>query len=213
MNRSVLYLHGFASSPRSDKPVALARLLADDRLSIDAPDLNAPSFEWLSLEAMVARALDAARRNPTAAIVGSSLGSVVALEVLRHGVNAPVVLLAPAIGIGDLWISRCPDGDPITVWNHARGENAAIHRAFFERMSRFDAGQPALSVPVVIFMGTADESIPFEGVLAVWERWKAAGRLSRRSRFVAIEGGDHRLTAEIERISNEIRAMAAPRRQ
>ncbi|MGZ5475805.1 MAG: YqiA/YcfP family alpha/beta fold hydrolase, partial [Thermoanaerobaculia bacterium] len=42
----VLYFHGFASSPRSAKLVALQKVLASD-VELSAPDMNAPSFEKL----------------------------------------------------------------------------------------------------------------------------------------------------------------------
>jgi len=57
---NVLYFHGFASSPASAKITALRPLLAPQRIELDTPDLNVPSFEELDFEAMVVRALDAA---------------------------------------------------------------------------------------------------------------------------------------------------------
>lgn len=206
MPAPVLYLHGFASSPRGDKPVALARILGRHGIELNAPDLNVPSFEALDFEAMVERALEQATPAPSA-IVGSSLGCAVALAGLRRGLSAPAVLIAPAFGISDLWISRLPAGDRITVWNHARNENATIHRAFFEQMSRLEEHPDPPEVPVVVFMGTEDESIPYERVAVVWKRWEESGRLHPRSRFITVPGGDHRLVDQIDRIGEEIRAL------
>src|SRR6185295_10935729 len=126
---NVLYFHGFASSPQSAKLVALQKVL-DPRFVVNAPDLNVPSFERLDFESMMQRAVDEARRTPPDIIVGSSLGGLVALELVRRGVAAPLVLIAPAVGVGERWGSKLPAGDPIEVFNHARGENAPIHRAF-----------------------------------------------------------------------------------
>ena len=83
--RSILYLHGFASGPNSAKVRALRALLAPDGIELNAPDLNAPSFEKLDFEANVRRATDAGRAIPPSAIVGSSLGALIALEVVRRG--------------------------------------------------------------------------------------------------------------------------------
>src|SRR5205814_1343662 len=82
------YFHGFAWSPASAKITALRPLLAPHGIELNTPDLNAPSFESLDWNAIVARALDAAREHPPRAIVGSSLGGLVALEVVRRGVIA-----------------------------------------------------------------------------------------------------------------------------
>jgi len=205
----VLYFHGFASSPASAKIVALRPLLDPQQIELNTPDLNVPSFEKLDWNAMIARALDAARDSPPRAIVGSSLGSLVALEVVRRGVIAPLVLIAPALGIADRWKTKLPPGDPIITFNHARGENVPIHRAFFEQM--FDVRvdeEPPPPVRVVAIMGRDDETVPFDRVEATWKRWESRG-LAPGSKFIEIAQGDHGLTSEVELIAREIAAAAA----
>src|SRR5438874_11721640 len=162
---NVLYLHGFASSPQSQKIQSLRELLFPLDIELNTPDLNVPSFEKLDFDAMVEKAITGA---PPRAIVGSSLGGVVALEVVRRGLRAPLVLIAPGLGIADHWLSQIPAGDPILVFNYARGEQMPIHRAFFEQMARVDVDRSPPSVPVTIIMGRKDETIPIERVLGVW---------------------------------------------
>ena len=96
--RQVLYFHGFASSPHSRKVTSLRELLAPDGIALDTPDLNVPSFERLDFDAMVDLGVARGRANSPRAIVGSSLGSLVALAVAKT-VDAPLVLIAPALGI------------------------------------------------------------------------------------------------------------------
>lgn len=206
---SVLYLHGFASGPGSAKVQALRALLAADGIELNAPDLNAPSFANLDFGAVVSVALEAGRAHPPAAVVGSSLGSLAALEVVRRGIAKPLVLLAPALGVADQWIERLPAGDPISVYNHAQEHDAWIHRAFFEQMARVDSDRDAPRVPVTVIMGRNDESVPFERVAAVWRRWEKSGRLAAGSRFVEIPNGDHGLTAFAGEIAREIRKAVA----
>ena len=204
---SVLYFHGFASSPASAKIAALRPLLAPHGIELNTPDLNAPSFESLDWNAIVELALDSARRHPPRAIVGSSLGSLVALEVVRRlageGAGAPLVLIAPALGIADRWKTKLPDGDPIIVFNHARGANAPIHRAFFEQMFNVRIDDEPPPVRVVAIMGTNDDTVPFDRVQKTWRRWKSRG-LAAGSKFVTIEGGDHGLTAYADVIEREV---------
>jgi len=200
---SVLYFHGFASSPASAKIGLLRPLLAPHAIELNTPDLNAPSFERLDWSAMIDRALDAARKTPPRAIVGSSLGSLVALEVSRRGVAAPLVLIAPALGIADRWKSKLPPGDPVITFNHARGENAPIHRAFFEQMFNVRIDDDPPPARVVAIMGRRDETVPFDLVEATWRRWESRG-LAPGSKFIAIDEGDHGLTAHADVIAREI---------
>lgn len=200
----VLYFHGFASSPRSQKLVALKELLAPG-IVVHSPDMNVPSFDRLDFDEMAAVALAVARRTPPDVIVGSSLGSLVALEIVRRGIVAPLVLIAPAVGIGERWLSKLPPGDPIEVFNHASNGNSAIHRAFFERMASVCPEEHAPPARVTVIMGQDDESVPFAWVRGVWESWTRSGKLVAGSKFVEIAHGDHGLVAYVPLIACMIR--------
>lgn len=207
MTAHVLYFHGFASSPQSQKLVLLTEMLAP-RVTLNAPDMNAPSFEKLRFEAMMRVAEEEARRRPPKAIVGSSLGALVALELVRRGVHAPLILIAPAVGVARRWHVRLAAGDPVRVFNHALGREAEIHRAFFDEMNEV---QPELETPAVaasVIMGRNDETVPFSMVRGVWEGWTSSGALAAGSRFIEIAGGDHGLVAWVDVIAREIEAAA-----
>lgn len=182
---------------------ALRALLGTD-VELVTPDLNVPSFERLDFAAMVALGVDTARRIDPCAVVGSSLGALVALDVVRRGVARPLILIAPPLGLVQHWLPTLPPGDPVEVFNHARHANAPIHRAFFEQMADVDADRDAPAVPVAIFMGIDDETLPFERVEAVWQRWRP--RAAPGSRFVAVPGGNHSLLSSVVDIANEIRS-------
>ena len=84
---SALYFHGFASSPASAKITALRPLLEPHGIELNTPDLNVPSFEKLDFDAMVGHALPPRAATPPRAMVGSSLGALVALAVAQRGVR------------------------------------------------------------------------------------------------------------------------------
>ena len=199
---NVLYFHGFASSPQSAKLVALKKML-EPEVALVSPDMNAPSFERLDFGAMMDVAQREAQRIHPRAIVGSSLGALIAIELVRRGVVAPLVLIAPAVGVGERWGSRLPPGDPINVFNHALGRNAPIHRAFFEKMAAIHPETEAPRSRVTIIMGRKDESVPFEWVRGVWESWQ--NKLVAGSTFIEIAGGDHGLVAHVDLIAAMIR--------
>src|SRR6185503_3556874 len=96
---NVLYFHGFASSPASAKITALRPILERDGIEMITPDLNVPSFEKLDWPSVVQLGASLAAIHHPSVIVGSSLGALVALEVVKRGARAPLVLIAPALGV------------------------------------------------------------------------------------------------------------------
>jgi predicted esterase YcpF (UPF0227 family) len=201
---SVLYFHGFASSPGSAKIAALRPLLAPHGIELNAPDLNVPSFERLDFEAVVEHALSAARVTPPQAMVGSSLGSLVTLATAQRGVHVPLVLIAPAFGVARRWQTKIPDGDPIMTFNFARNAEAPIHRAFFEQMTRLHVDDEPPASRVTVIMGRKDETVPFPIVEETWRRWENSGRLKEGSRFIVLEEGNHSLVDEADVICDAI---------
>ena len=206
--RTVLYLHGFASSPAGRKIALLREALPPSEFRLVAPDLNRPSFAKLDFQDIVAAALDASRTDPPSVVVGSSLGAIVALEACRRGLAAPLVLIAPALGFGKRWTEKLAPGDPIPMFHHGENREIGIHRRFFEQMAAIQADRDAPAQPVAILMGTKDESVPFDGVYETWRRWEMSGQLRNDSRFIAIPEGDHGLVNHVGLIAAEVRGSA-----
>lgn len=205
--QTVLYLHGFASSPAGRKITLLKGLLEPRGFRLVAPDLNTPSFERLDFEAMVAAAVSTAATERPVAIVGSSLGALVALGVSRRGFTAPLLLLAPALGFGDRWTKALPPGVAPQFFHHGVGEERSIHREFFESMEKVDVDREPPSVRVTVIMGRKDESVPFAVVEGVWCTWVASGKMAAGARFVEIPEGDHGLVDFVAQIAGEIEAL------
>ncbi len=205
---TLLYFHGFASSPASAKITALRPML-EPEIELITPDLNIPSFEALDWNAIVEHAMDVARAHPPDLIAGSSMGALVALAIAQRGIIAPMVLIAPALGIADRWRTLLPDGDPILVFNHARNAEVPIHRKFFEQMFQVRVDRDPPPSPVTVIMGRNDESVPFDLVENTWRQWQP--RLAPSSKFIAIDEGDHGLTAHAALIAREIRAAISGR--
>ncbi|MCM2315126.1 MAG: alpha/beta fold hydrolase [Thermoanaerobaculia bacterium] len=205
---SILYLHGFASSPRGQKVEQLRALLGPGH-ELVAPDLNVPSFAKLDFEAVVDHALETARERRPDVIVGSSLGALVTLTVASRGIDSPLVLLAPAFGLGKRWLERLATADdPVTLFNPALGRDAEIHRAFFEGKAAITIEQDPPAAPVTVIMGRKDESVSFDLVASTWDTWERSGRLAAGSRFVEVPDGDHRLVEFTGLIAGEIRRAA-----
>jgi uncharacterized protein len=206
--KTVLYLHGFASSPEGRKVVALREILGRHGLEVIAPDLNLPSFRWLDFDAMVRSSARETKRHEPSVIIGSSLGAVVALGVARREGAGPLVLVAPAVGFGQRWIEKLPPGDPLSFFHHARESDQPIHRRFFEQMAGVIDDRDPPTAPVVVIIGTRDESVSFEHVQEHWRAWERSRRLAPGSRFVEIPGGDHGLVDHVPTIAAEILRLA-----
>lgn len=207
VHSDVLYLHGFASSPASAK-IGLLRQRVEPEIALHTPDLNVPSFAQLDFDAAVAHAHATGVAANAKAIVGSSLGALMALAVVRRGLVLPLVLFAPALGFGERWRTKLPDGDPILVFNHALGAEAPIHRAFFERMAGIDVDRDPPPSRVTVIMGTDDASVPFDQVQSIWESWTP--NLAPGSKLIPVEGGDHGLTAYGDIIEQALRDALTP---
>ncbi|HEY6929772.1 MAG TPA: YqiA/YcfP family alpha/beta fold hydrolase [Thermoanaerobaculia bacterium] len=206
--KPILYLHGFASSPNGRKVAALKETLEPEGFEVVAPDLNVPSFERLSFEAMSETAAAALTKHSPAVVVGSSLGALVALQAVHIGHAVPLVLIAPALGFGTRWTEKLPPGDPVRFFHFGENRELLIHRGFFEEMAGVDVDLYPPEVAVTVVMGTRDDSVPVDLVEGVWKRWEISGRLVPGSRFVSVPGGDHGLVDNVGLLANEIRSAA-----
>ena len=206
--KPILYLHGFASSPNGRKVAALREALGPEGFEVVAPELNVPSFEKLSFESMSEAAAAAIAKHSPAVVVGSSLGALVALQAIRVGHAAPLVLIAPALGFGKRWTEKLPPGDPMRFFHFGENKELPIHRGFFEEMAAVDVDRYPPEVAVTVIMGARDESVPPELVEEVWKRWEVSGRLVPGSRFIVVPNGDHGLVEQVDLLGEEIRASA-----
>ena len=202
--KSVLYFHGFASSPASAKIIALRPLLEPHGIELNTPDLNVPSFEKLDWEAVVDHAAAVGAATPPRAMVGSSLGALIALSVAARGLHVPLVLIAPALGVADRWKEKLPPGDPVVVFNYATGADAPIHRRFFEQTMQLRIDEQPPTARVTVVMGRLDETVPFDRVASRWKQWEESGRLAPGSKFIELAEGDHGLVPYSELICDEI---------
>lgn len=198
-----LYLHGFASNPRSRKGLRLRELFAEHAVDLELLDLNRPSFERLSYAAML-QALDSRLLAPgdarRACIIGSSMGGYLAArwaELCPDRV-AGLVLLCPAFDMGRRW-PRVFGDEAMTRWKNTGslvlldgdGEPKPVHYGLIEEGLRMP---PYADVPcrTLIVHGTRDMTVPID-----LSRAYAAARPNVELREV---DDDHVLTASTDLI-------------
>ncbi|MDQ3262845.1 MAG: alpha/beta fold hydrolase [Myxococcota bacterium] len=207
-----LYLHGFASGPRSKKGVALAQHYAARGVALELLDLRRPSLEHLRLSAMKAeltRALGGPRDRSV--VFGSSLGGLTACRVAEEDPRiCALVLLAPAFRIAERWRARLGEtawsrwrsDDAMPITDFTTGQPTTVDFGFIEELGRLDAGWPDVRVPTLIVHGVQDDTVDVE-LSRTWAKGKRHVKL--------IEVGDgHELTASLPRIISEADRFLAP---
>jgi uncharacterized protein len=197
---SVLYLHGFASSPLSRKARFLEERFAARGIPFHAPDLAAGDFFHLTISKQLEVVRASAAKAERLMIVGSSLGGyLAALYAAEHGEVEQLVLLAPAFGFHDLWVERLgPDelrqwreSGRLSVFHYGEGGQADLSYEFLTDAERYPA-YPDCRVPALIFHGTHDELVPLANSARFVQQHRAA-------RLVEVNSG-HELTDVLEDI-------------
>jgi pimeloyl-ACP methyl ester carboxylesterase len=197
---SVLYLHGFASSPQSRKARFLQERFGERGIQFNAPDLEAGDFFHLTISRQLEVVREAARGAERLMIVGSSLGGYLAsLYAAEHSGVDQLVLLAPAFGFHDLWIKRLGpeeirnwrDSGRLSVFHYGTGGQADLSYGFLEDAEKYPP-YPNSRVPTLIFHGTHDDLVPVANSTRFVDE-------HREARLVKLDSG-HELTDVLDEI-------------
>ncbi len=211
------YLHGFASSPLSAKGVALAQRLASRGVTLERPDLNAPSFAKLTITGSLGvldSQHDRATRQARAAgdddpvrwrLVGSSMGGYLAArwaELHPERVEA-LLLLCPGFQMNERW-PKLFGVDAIASWRahgwhavpDATGKLVRVHWGFLQDAIDHHPPIPTVPCPTRIVHGRRDEVVPVETSRAY------AATHPDRVTLVEVDD-DHGLAASLDRIEAE----------
>jgi pimeloyl-ACP methyl ester carboxylesterase len=203
-----IYLHGFASSPRSTKAAYFGERLARIGHVASVLDLEEGDFQGLTITrqlAVVRREI--ARCSGDVVLIGSSMGGyLAALAANEEPRIRRLVLMAPAIDMKAQWEVRY-GADQLARWrakgvaptfHHAHGEERLIGYGLYEDVGRHDPAPP-VRIPALAFMGRQDQTVAPSAV----ERW-AAQNPSVRLRW--LDSG-HELVDQLETIWTESAAF------
>jgi pimeloyl-ACP methyl ester carboxylesterase len=170
--RRLIYLHGFASSPGSNKARRFAEALGRRGLEIGVPDLNEGDFCGLTLSRQVRllERMTVDQAPGSVVLVGSSMGGyAAALFTARSERVAALVLMAPAFGFIERWTGRM-SAEALAEWRR-RGAMQVLHYATNQlepigwslvEDARQHPAYPEVGVPTLVIHGRHDESVPVE---------------------------------------------------
>lgn len=165
---SLVYLHGFASGPLGAKAVHCRQWAAERGIAFQAPDLNLPDFEHLTVSAQVEAVEALLRALPEpAVVVGSSMGGLVGAAVAHRGMPmVRLILLAPAFGFarrrlaGRRWAGYRKRGT-MPTFHHATGQWTTLGPDLLPDLPLWqDDDQWQLEVDVAVLHGRQDEAVP-----------------------------------------------------
>jgi pimeloyl-ACP methyl ester carboxylesterase len=186
---SVLYLHGFASSPHSRKAAWFGERLRGEGWEVRVPELDCGDFAHLTLTSQL-RLIEREAGEGPVSLIGSSLGGyLAALYAARQPKVERLVLMAPAFGFARRWqvwlgeaaVDEWRRTGWLSVPHYSTGREMELGWQFLQDALRYEE-EPAVEQPVLIFHGRGDEVVPVEA-----SRGFAAGR--RNVRLLEVDSG------------------------
>jgi len=166
-SRRVIYLHGFASSPKSRKAQFFAKKLSHEGFTVEIPDLAAGDFEHLTITGQL-KIVDSLIAQAPAILIGSSLGGyLAALSATRNPRIEKLIMLAPAFGFFDLWtmefgrekLRQWRENGSIPIFHYGEGKEMPLAFDLMEDASRYE-GFPDVRQGGLIFHGVDDPLVP-----------------------------------------------------
>lgn len=169
---TVMYLHGFASSPNGTKSTWFRQKCTDHHIDFLAPDLNVPNFEHLTITAMTQRIAQEVENCTSEPIflLGSSMGGFATLHFMNTYRDTvakrveKILLLAPVTTQASLFrqeefLENWQQTGWTTIHHFAYNEERQLSYEFAQDFQRHAASPIQVDVPILIFHGKNDESV------------------------------------------------------
>ena len=165
-----IYLHGFASSPQSQKATAFKKRFSELGLPLTVPDLDGGDFKHLTVSRQIRIINELLDTYPNAAgaLIGSSMGGYLAALTgqLRPEVKA-LYLMCPGFNFIRRWRLALADdiqkGEGlIRVFNYRYNKNMELDLGIFEDAEQWEAIDFDRPVSTRIVHGLHDETVDIE---------------------------------------------------
>ena len=164
-----IYLHGFASSPQSNKAQFFRKQFAARGIDLEIPRLDQGNFTGLTVTGQLGVIEQAAGAEPVT-LIGSSLGGyLAALYAARHSSVQKLVLMAPALQFPRRFRERYAPGElarwkhqgTVPVFHYGYQEEKPLSFQIVEDANKYE-DQPEFRQPALILHGIHDDVVPVE---------------------------------------------------
>jgi predicted esterase YcpF (UPF0227 family) len=169
-----LYLHGFASGPKSAKAQFLQQQFAQMGKTLHILDLNQGDFTHLTLSRQIEQAIAWIGDRASVTIMGSSFGGLTACWIAEQPqVSAQIkqlVLLAPAFQFLAQWLSRLGpetvahwrETGRLSVYHYGQQQQVELAYDFITDAQQYDEANLKTALPTLIFHGRHDDVISIQ---------------------------------------------------
>jgi uncharacterized protein len=165
---NILYLHGFASGPLSQKGRYFHHQFSVVGGDVYQPDLSEGNFREMTLSSQLKVIDREVRRIEPVLIIGSSLGGYLAASYasMQPALVPRLTLLAPAFGfarclaeqIGEDGLAQWKQQGTRPFYHYGERRMMPINYAFYEDALWYD-DNPPLTQPALIFHGRRDDLV------------------------------------------------------
>lgn len=172
MTKQYIYLHGFASSPKSAKAQDIRDRFAQLQIPLSIPDLNGDDFSELTISRQIKQvAVAFVDDSAPVTLIGSSLGGLTAAHIAQQYLQVErLVLLAPAFGflshwlpkLGEETIQRWQQEKYLMVHHYGEGRSLPLSYNFVTDATKYSENQLQRPIPTLILHGKQDEVIPIQ---------------------------------------------------
>ena len=169
-----LYLHGFASSPKSAKAQFLKRQFERVNQSLHILDLNQDDFAHLTLTRQIEQALVWMTDRAPITLIGSSFGGLTAAWIAQQPqAQAKIdrlVLLAPAFRFLEQWLPRLGTDTVahwqtsgwLSVYHYGLDKQVPLAYAMVADAQRYNERTLDAEIPTLILHGKHDDVITIQ---------------------------------------------------
>ena len=167
-----IYLHGFASSPQSNKAQYLSDRFTEIGIKLNIIDLNAGDFSHLTLTRQIEQTKSAFPEDDSpVTIIGSSFGGLTAAWLGEKYTQVQrLILLAPAFGFLNHWLPKLgeeqlkqwQESGYLSVYHYGEKRELPLHYQFITDFKQYDESQLKRVLPTLILHGKNDDVIPIE---------------------------------------------------
>ncbi|NJN57041.1 MAG: esterase [Leptolyngbyaceae cyanobacterium SL_5_9] len=169
---SFIYLHGFASGPRSAKAKYLGDRFQSLNINLQTPDLNQDDFTHLTLSRQIQQIQAAFPPTPQpVTLIGSSFGGLTAAWIGECQAQVKrLVLLAPAFQFLAHWLPKLGKEQVqswqteqyLSVYHYGAQQMLPLHYGFVTNAVQYEETKLQRSLPTLILHGRIDEVIPIQ---------------------------------------------------